>query len=314
MSTGTRWDSIVFAREALLRYPEAYRGELRRINFGENTTFRVSAPSGIYALRLYRPNRWSPEAIVVEHEFMRFLGDALNVSPPIPGSDGATLQHVSNGTCVALFRWVPGRALHRATAPSQVRRIGAFLAQLHDQGRFFSDANLRVRWDQEELLRKSLRTIEGAWSKHLPDFDYDWATRVEVLEELWSELEPEEGFLHGDMHGTNLKVQRGRIFPIDFDDFGFGPLAYEFGVIGYNNIDAPELFEPLLEGYNDQTEGEGVLMEDMHLFTGVRVVFLMAWVLNRTHVFDAEEVEHSAEVNMRCMNLVMRRLGISGLE
>lgn len=292
------WDSGTVARQALARFPEAYRGPMRRINFGENTTFRVQAASGIFALRLYRPHRWTPESITVEHEFMRFLGDSLNVLPPIPGLDGNTLQHLPSGICAAMFHWVPGRSVQHTLASGHIEQIGQFLARLHEKGRFFSDRDLRVKWNQEELLRKSLATIESCWSDIFPRLDYDWRRRVEQLEDVWDAIEPEEGYLHGDMHASNLKFHQGRLYPIDFDDFGFGPLAYEFGVIGYNNIEEPLIFRPLLEGYNEASSAV-VTLDDMYLFTAVRAVFLMAWVLERRDGFDLDELKDSADANMR---------------
>jgi len=303
-----RWDSSLVARQALARFPEVYRGPMRRINFGENTTFRVQADGAVYALRLYRPNRWGPDAINVEHEFMRFLGDALNVLPPIVGVDGESLQCLPSGTCAALFHWVPGRSVQHTLAGGHIGQIGEFLARLHERGRFFSDKDRRVKWNQEELLRRSLSVIESCWDTLFPDLYYDWRGRVEQLEEVWDAIAPEEGYLHGDMHASNLKFHQGHLYPIDFDDFGFGPLAYEFGVIGYNAIDEPLIFRPLLEGYNAASSGVVVTLDDMYLFTAVRAVFLMAWVLDRRDTFEPDELMESAEANLRRVEAAARYL------
>ncbi|MDF1524621.1 MAG: phosphotransferase, partial [Trueperaceae bacterium] len=102
---------------------------LRRVDFGENATYRVSGPSGDFALRLYRPGRWTDEEIVQEHALMRQLGAELGVFPPVEGRDGRSLQALPSGTRAALFPWVPGRLCQRRPSPRRYRRIGELLGR-----------------------------------------------------------------------------------------------------------------------------------------------------------------------------------------
>lgn len=280
------WASPDHVSEALARFGLA-QAPTRRINVAENGTWRVDTPSGRFALRLYRPGRWSDDAIAEEHALMRFLGPQQGVLPPRPGLDGETLQPIEGGRA-ALFPWVPGR-FAKKVKPHHVRLLGATLAALHQQLQSYPlpSATQRPRWDRTSLLSRHTTTLEAGWALHAPEEPCPFLDAIPLLEDAWDDAGPlPEALLHADLHFGNCTFHQGRVYPIDFDDCGVAPLAYDLAVVAQATRRTPDLRTLLLQSYNDARPPEPLAFNTLALLEAARVVWITAWVFERPDVFS----------------------------
>lgn len=308
-----RWARASRAVEALRRWSSRLWGDIARVDVSGNATFRVRSSQGeLFALRLYRPGRWTARAIAEEHEFMRYLGEDCGVLPPVPGCDRETLQVLEDGGYAALFPWVPGRSIRDVASAKQLSMAGEYLAEMHRRAVHFPDQGHRIRWDQRELLERSRSAIEREWSWYLPGTPPPLlGPRVAQIAGLWEGLDPGIGFLHGDYHWGNLKFHQGRILPLDFDDCGVGPLAWDLAVLLYLTEPAPDLacpLMPLLDGYNRRAP-RPLRAREVWLFLWVRYLYIIRWIFERSELYSPQTLEDDVLHHLEGMERVEEALG-----
>ena len=89
---------------------DSYPSYVNRVYGMRGMTGRRSSPSST------GPGRWTGEAILDEHRFLRDLADAeIPVIAPLPGADGGTLQEIAE----------PGTAPARSSSSPCSRGLGA---------------------------------------------------------------------------------------------------------------------------------------------------------------------------------------------
>lgn len=259
----------------------------RRINVAENGTWRLETPQGRFALRLYRPERWSDDAIEEEHALMRALGPALGVLPPVPGLDGETLQRFDGGRA-ALFPWAPGR-FARKVKPHHIRALGRCFAVMHRRLIHHPPGSHRVRWDRATLLDHARGVLAASWGRHGGEEPCPFLPAVERLHAAWDAVGPlPEALIHADLHLGNCTFHRGEVQPIDFDDAGVAPLAYDLAIVAQSVRRHPALIQLLLDAYNAAGPPAPITPAALALLSAARVVSISAWVFERGDVFTPE--------------------------
>src|SRR5690625_481730 len=108
-------------------------GQLLALNSFENRVWQVGLhEEQPVVIKLYRPNRWSDEAIAEEHEFAAELASAgLSVVAPLIISGRSLHQH--GGYRFAMFSRRGGHAAQPAHEPT-LRVLGRALCTLHPAG------------------------------------------------------------------------------------------------------------------------------------------------------------------------------------
>lgn len=311
MEDALAWGRLRRAREVLTCWHQTREGSVRPVNLGENATFRVRSPRGVFALRLYRPGRWSDPEILVEHAFMRHLGEDLGVRPPLPGRDGETLQRDAHGTRASLFPWLPGRYQGNPT-PRTLARLGEFVGHLHTRCLGYEPPGPRPRWDAEGLVEGSVVRLLERWPRLLPQLpEPDLGATVQAGLTLWSELAMPHALVHADLHWGNLKLSGKGFYPLDFDDCGVAPLAYDLATVAYATklCAEPEGVESLVEAYN-RTAPVPTSSEAVHLLTWARFLWLSEWILDRTELFPGRALVDRVRANMNRSREMARRIGL----
>jgi Ser/Thr protein kinase RdoA (MazF antagonist) len=146
---------------------------------------------------------------------------------PLPGADGALIQEVAAPEtgephdCV-LFEWVPGPELSRRLSSDNVRKLGLLSARLHGHAATFRPPpELTVR-RLGRLVRDGERDVLLAHEhpRFLPPprravFEAIAACFHATLATLYADPSGLR-VVHADLHHENVKVDRGRLRPLDF--------------------------------------------------------------------------------------------------
>ena len=222
-------ESERLARAALSAHGLGAR-TVERVPGGHNAVFAVRSAAGDrYALRLHVPGGRTPAEVGQEMAWLASLAAETGVGAPEPETnrDGRRLTMVSGpggeAIVATVVSWVPGRPLAGSVTPESVEQVGKMLATLHRHAE---------TWDRDGMVGSRLDRVwpfgAPAWlvDTALPG-PLDDATRktialaaARVGDELTSLYDGPERprVIHANAHTGNLKLDRGRVRPLDFDD------------------------------------------------------------------------------------------------
>ncbi len=250
-----------------------YDLDVRRIRLLSNAfngIFRLdTADGGKAVIRINLPGLRGREEI---HSEMMWL-DALRrdmpdigVPKPLHTRDGGlmvTAQHpgVPEPRHCVIFSWVPGKNLLLDMSEKNYHGLGALTARLH---------NHAERWAPPDGFW--LKTLDIVCPFGRPDAMFDDAYRdlfppgvrevyreaVDYLDKALKQLyatRPGPFVLHADLHQLNIRVHRGKLFALDFDDTMIGYPVQDIGITFYHMGRAKNyaaLCDAFQEGYVTQ--------------------------------------------------------------
>lgn len=225
------------------------------LRYFANITYRVdvrgqvpySAGQGPYA-----PNRYLLRVLcagnreVAEGE-MTWLAalrrDArLPVPEPVPTLGGELLTRISTpgvpeGRLVSLMRWIDGRKRSSGFHPRHFRAWGQMVARLHAfaEGWQPPEGFQRFVWDWEGLLggrgfRYSTEELVASMPEHLQEPFQVVSRQARAMMEELGKGPDAYGMIHADMYAGNLLFKAGEVYPIDFEDCGFGYWLWDIAV------------------------------------------------------------------------------------
>lgn len=257
------------AREALRHY-DLQPERIQLLSHSFNTIFQVKTSSERYVLRVNIPNIREVGQIRAEMAWLAALhrDTDLPLPRPLANRKGALVTTVSipgvpEARHCAIFGWLPGRLLADKISPPTLRQLGAIAARLHRHGQRFklpSGAALEqldhvpfgskraVFFNEEhealfpperlEIFRQSLERVRGC------------------LKELYDQKVPPQ-VLHADLHQWNLKLYKGRLSVLDFDDCALGYPVQDLGITLYylqGHSEYPALREAFRHGYEQEAD------------------------------------------------------------
>ena len=230
---------------------------LTSLNSFNNAVYQVEAGGSRYALRVQRPGGRRREWTQAELTWLNFLSGRLRVRAPAAPLFEADLD--GQPIYVVLFHWLYGAPIPPGeTTPDHARRIGAYIAQLHNLS-----ADFQPRRDFM-LPRLDWNGMFGAGSTYDPGagaalFSHDdqavmdaVAARVRDAMRALDHDAGSFGLIHGDLNSKNLLFNGESVGALDFDDCAWGYLLYDLtpALIGWK--DTPQydaLRAALWEGY-----------------------------------------------------------------
>lgn len=259
-------------------------GRLLALNSYENRVYQAGIEEGApLVAKFYRPARWTDEAILEEHAFVRELAEREIPVVPALIIGGKTLHHFE-GFRFALFEKKGGRAPELEDRDT-LEWLGRFLGRIHAVGatkgfqhrpelniatfgiepRDYLLANGFIPADIEAAYRSVIdQALAGV--RHC----FARAGKVQTLR------------LHGDCHAGNvLWTDDGPHF-VDFDDSRMGPAVQDLWMLlaGEREERVKQLGD-VLAGYEDFCEFEA---RELHLIEGLRTLRLIhysAWLARR---------------------------------
>ena len=264
-------------------------GRLLALNSYENRVYQVAiddAPPLI--AKFYRPQRWTDEAIVEEHQFVRELVEQeIPVVPAMQNATGTSLFSYQ-GYRFALFQRQSGRA-PEVGDPATLEWLGRFIGRIHAVGA------LRPYAHRPVIDPHTFGTVPRDWllahdfvpSDLLPAYQsvvqqaldgvaacYDRAGDVSLIR------------LHGDCHMGNVLwldqgEQAGPHF-VDFDDSRMGPGIQDLWMLlSGSRQEMQTQLTDILVGYEDFYEFEPRQLHLIEALRTLRLIHYSAWLAQR---------------------------------
>ena len=252
---------------------------------GQKWVLRVCLPEGGHTLPEIRSEMIWLEALSRDTD--------LGVPEPLANRDGAMVTTVEvDGVpqarhCV-VFGWIPGPDLADRLTLENVRKMGALSARLHIHARsFFPPREFSIKTadsvfpfgDEVVLFDKAHRDLVPRARREL--FQRT-AKRVEAaLGALYANL---QGFhvLHYDLHQWNVKVFRGKLYALDFEDLMWGYPVQDIAITFYywqDHAQFGELREAFRRGYTEHAEWPEQVRGQIDTFIAARGLDLANFVL-----------------------------------
>lgn len=260
-------------------------GAFLALNSYENRVYRVGVEDkeAIIA-KFYRPNRWTDEAIIEEHQFTLDLAEQeIPVIPPLVDSAGQSLlEH--NGFRFALYPNRGGRAFE-VDNTDQLEQLGRFIGRIHAMGATQSFEH------RPSLTIESFGYRPKQWlldNNFIPDYLLEPYTTLvnDLLVQIEASFERAGNFakirLHGDCHPSNILYREETPHIVDFDDARTGPAIQDLWMFlsGDRQFMQARLGD-LLVGYEQFYEfdpRELVLIEALRT---LRMIHYAAWLGSR---------------------------------
>jgi Ser/Thr protein kinase RdoA (MazF antagonist) len=210
------------------------------IQRGFNDSFLIRTPDRTrYVLRMSGRRRRGDADVGAETSFLAYLDSVgVLVSAAVPTRAGSLFCQAAMPEGlrpVVLFRYAEGRPPNLDSA-EDARAQGTTLARLHAAAELFPGRQAgRYRLDLDHLLHRQvaavmeLQDVKEETRVYFSELASRLAASVEALPDLnWIRC-------HGDCHGVNAHIltegpNAGQARFFDFDDGGFGYLAYDLAV------------------------------------------------------------------------------------
>lgn len=260
-------------------------GELIQLNSYENRVFDIRLESqdplkNSIIAKFYRPNRWSRETILDEHNFINELkAESIEVAGTLKLKNDSSVD-TADGIYFTFFEKVRGRLIQELSE-QHFKKLGRWLARLHNVGskkpaahRAYIGPTNDNKWEQlEKMLSQVSPEVVGRYEE----------SAIKIFEALDEQLN-EFNFirLHGDLHrGNILEDSGGEFVMVDFDDMINGPEVQDFWMLMPNaETDSPE-FNCLIESYSELREFPYEQLELIPLLRGYRIITYAMWIMNR---------------------------------
>lgn len=256
------------------------------LNSYENRVYQVGLEDATPLIaKIYRPGRWSNEAILEEHGFTRELADEeIPVVAPLT-INGSTLHHWQ-GYRLALY---PRQGGHWPELNTQEKRewMGRFIARMHAVGstrpfthRPLLDIDSFGHQSRSYLLEQDF--IPGHIETAYQTLSQDLLKQIETL--FASAGNIKQLRLHGDCHpGNILWTEQGPHF-VDLDDCRTGPAMQDLWMLlsGDRHEMQSQLID-IIEGYIQFYEFDERELQLIEPLRTLRIMHYAAWLARRWH-------------------------------
>ncbi|WP_127959877.1 serine/threonine protein kinase [Serratia microhaemolytica] len=233
-----------------------------------------------YVVKFYRPQRWSREQIIEEHQFTIALSNRhLPVISPLL-LQGNSL-HSYGDWQFALFASVGGRQ-YEVDNLQQLEQMGTVLGRLHQLGAeqpFIVRPTIGI----EEYLTAPQQVLTAC--ELVPKAERDaflLATEqlIAAISRRWR-LDWRPIRLHGDCHPGNILWRDGPLF-VDFDDARNGPAVQDLWMLLHGEQHEQRMqLDILLEGYSEFASFDPAELALIEPLRAMRMVHYLAWVARR---------------------------------
>ena len=292
------------ARAALARYDLGRPEQLELVRRGENSTYRVDALRGAFALRVHRPGYRTHDMIRSEIAWMEALrGTGVATPLAVRTVDGDVVADLPGDRHVSVLTWEGGEPLAESEDMDEWRELGRLMAEVRVHGQTWAPPTwfTRPAWDLDGMVGDAPHWGDpvalGAWDGGTRDLLV--AARDRVRERLAAfGTDPERyGLVHADLAFENV-LRRDGAPPvlIDFDDCGWSWYLWELAVV-LAPFDGTDGFAPrrdaLVDGYRSRWALPDDDLAELPTFVMARRIVTLGWV------FTHAETEHAARQRER---------------
>jgi Ser/Thr protein kinase RdoA (MazF antagonist) len=250
----------------------------------ENTNVLVTTASDQrYLLRQHRAESRSLAMLESEMIWLNYLHrSGLEVQRPVPLLAENFIFSSDVGR-FSLLSWIDGEVLESINQ-TQAEVVGILMARFHSAAQNFTPPTgfERLQYDTRYLEKtlNELRAIDWLQAD-ITLFEQSMA----LAQQAFEEPDIPKSLIHADLHPGNMVWQGAKVFMIDFDRSGFGPVSYDIAsTFGY--LDEAER-NAFLAGYETVMPLPGGFTQKRKLFT------IAEWLSNLAFLaVRAEEREY----------------------
>jgi len=260
-------------------------GSLLALNSYENRVYQVGIEDSTPLIaKFYRPNRWSNEAILEEHQFsFELVEHEIPVIAPLINADGKSLHEYQNYR-FALFPRRGGHALEQDNL-DQLAWMGRFIGRLHAvaacrpfQHRDTLNVQTHGYLPYQFLLKQDY--IPAYLKAQYCETVDAVLKRIDQLVANVSDLKIIR--LHGDCHLGNVLWNDAGPHIVDLDDAVMGPAIQDIWMLLSGDIMQTRLqLSIILDGYNEFHDFDMRELQLIEAMRTLRMIQYSAWLANR---------------------------------
>ncbi len=288
---------------AALAHYELKSPEITYHGFDTNLLYRVTTASGVrFMLRLAAPGWRTFEDLRSEALWLNALGCDTAVPAPsiVPTRSGEYVLPICQPGIpkiwnVSLMSWVPGRLLGHYLTERNLEKMGGLFAGLHHHGAsWIPPAGFTTRRFDHWLSRGEENLIaDGGESSALPR-QTDSVSRLpsrprDLLDRMQRHVEAAYAaidrsdlrVIHCDLWHDNIKLYRGMLHPLDFEDTVWGFRAHDIAMGMLDLLEATDeaRYSELLAAFRRGYEADLAWPDDrIEPFQIGRLLWKINWV------------------------------------
>mgnify|MGYP001142147621 CR=1 FL=1 len=225
---------------------------LRLVTNDMNGIFRVDTIHGEkYILRVTLPQGGhTRHHVTAEMDWLRALArdTDLSVPRPLAAKNGSLVVDaealgVPQPRLCTIFSWVPGTDLAEHLSPATMTKLGELMARLHLHALTYRPpAGLELlHFDRVFPFPEPVILFEERFAQFFPParcaiFEEAIAWVQTAINHLQVSGEPMR-ILHNDLHQWNVRIYRGQLSPIDFEDLMWGWPVQDIATTLYYHLD-----------------------------------------------------------------------------
>lgn len=269
---------------------------------GFNDCFAISAPNAArYVFRVSGRRRRGDADVDTETRFLAYLDSVgVPVATAVPTRDGSLfceLPLAEGSRPAVLFRYIEGRP-PKTDAPEDARAQGITLARIHTAAETFPNLEAgRYRLDLNHLLHRQVAAVTELKdvTEETRHYLFELASRLDASVRALSGLSWTR--CHGDCHGGNSRIVgdgpgAGQARFFDFDDGGFGYLAYDLAVNLWAHVSfgrrGHAMWLAFIDGYRSVRPIAPQDFDAVALFVPIRHIWLMGEYAGRVAEWGTE--------------------------
>ena len=260
---------------------------------GQKYILRVTDPSGCHSLEEIRSEMMWLAALRRDTD--------LGVPKPLTTRDGELVTTVEvpgvpEARHCIIFSWLPGADLADRLSAENVHKLGALTALLHEHARTFNPPEgFRIRKlnrvfpyaDPDYPIVEPVVVFDDAHRDLFPHPRREVYQRaVERVQDALDGLYADESDLrviHNDLHQWNVKVWRGQLYVLDFEDLAWGYPAQDIAIT-LHHLQSYEQYGALREafeqGYTRHNGWPEQYPEQIDTFIAGRSLLLVNYVVH----------------------------------
>jgi len=268
--------------------------------FETNLLYRVTTSQGeCFMLRLAYPGWRNLTDLQSEALWVNALSRDTDIPVPeiVPTRTGAlvldmAVPDVPDRWYMTLMKWLPGRLLGHYLTEENLSKMGRLFAQLHIHGAAWQppDGFTQRRFEgwlsrSETDLISGQTAAQGQRKAALSPTQLSWIERmIEKVEAAYKALDRADlRVIHCDLWHDNIKLQRGVLYPFDFEDTVWGYRAHDIAMATLDLLETvgegryPALLTAFQRGYEDTLSWPEARIEPFQIG---RMLWMINWVAN----------------------------------